>query len=426
MAFSIFLITFFALIILKCPMAFCMIISSIFYMCYQNVPITVVAQNLAYNVWSYTLVAIPLYILVGRIMNQIGATERIFNFALSLVGHIKGGLGHVNVLASMIFSGMSGSAAADAGGLGVIEVKAMLKEGYDPDFSAAITATSSTIGPVIPPSIIMVVYASIAEVSVGKMFLGGFFPGTLMGLSMMALIYLLAKSNRINCPSRSRAGIKLVIEKFKEAFPPLLTIIIVLGSIIFGYATPTEAGALAVVYSLILGIIWKKINIPSLWNVIRDSFLAAASVSLIIASAGLVGWIITLEHLPDYFINSLFSLTNNKIIILMIINILLLIWGCVMDPLPILMIAAPVFVPLANALGMDLVHFGVMMVLNLMIGLITPPLGISLYVVSDFSGISVERLSKAAFPFIIPLVITLLICTYFPLFVTFLPDLLIK
>jgi tripartite ATP-independent transporter DctM subunit len=359
-------------------------------------------------------------------MNEIDATGRIFNFALALVGHLKGGLGHVNVVASMIFSGMSGSAAADTGGLGAIEMKAMLKEGYDRDFSAAITASSATIGPVIPPSIIMVAYGGIAEVSVGKMFLGGVIPGIIMGISLMIMIYIRAKRGKIICPSRERASTSELLRSFREAFLALFAVIIVLGSIMYGIATPTEAGVLAVVYALALGAIWRKLGLRSLWGAFRDAFLASCTVSFIIAAASLVGWVIAVTQISNHLFNLIFLITHNKILILLFINIILLIWGCLMDPLPILLIAAPILIPIAEAIGMDLVHFGVMMVLNLMIGLITPPVGITLYVISDLTGISIERVSKAAVPFIIPLAAALLLITFYPPLVTFVPNHLLK
>lgn len=384
-----------------------------------------VAQKMITGIDSYTLLSIPLFMLTGRLMNEGGITDRIFSFARVQVGHIRGGLGHVNVLASMIFAGMSGSAVADAGGLGQVEMKAMNDQGYKPEFSAAVTAASSVIGPIIPPSIPLLIYAAIAEVSPGKLFLAGLTPGILMGISLMITIYLL--SFKYETPTDHKATYNEFFIKMKEAFLPLMTPVIILGGIMGGIFTPTEAASVAVVYSIIIGsFIYKTIKIKNIPSIIIDTLITSAVVTFIISASNGFSWVLIIDNAARTLLEFLTSFTTEKIIIILILNILMIALGCVMEAGVLIILLTPLFLPIAEVIGIDKVQFGVMMVLNLMLGVVTPPIGMGLFVTSEISGVKVEKLMKSILPFLIPLIIVLLLVAYIPNITLWLPNLIIK
>jgi len=390
-----------------------------------GVPLKVVPQMMISAVNSFPLMAIPFFMLAGALMNTGGITRRLFDFANCLVGHITGGLGHVNVVASMLFAGMSGSAVADAGGLGTIEIEAMTQYGYDRDFSAGITAASATIGPVIPPSIIFIIYGVLAEVSIGALFLAGFIPGVLMGLSLMVRIYLIA--GKKNYPVSPRPPFREVLNSFKGAFFPLLTPVIIIGGILAGVFTPTEAAVVAVVYALILGaFVYRELTFRSLWQTIHKVAIQTAAIMIITATASALGWLLTRSRIPQLIAEGILTVTDNPYLILLFLNILLLINGCLMEVIAALVILTPILVPMVKMVGIDPVHFGVVMTLNLMIGLLTPPLGMGLYTVQKVAGISFERITKAAFPFLLPLIIVLFLVTYVPDISLFLAKMVLK
>jgi C4-dicarboxylate transporter DctM subunit len=386
--------------------------------------LTMGAQRVYASVNSFTLLAIPLFILAGLLMNMSGVSVRLFAYANTLVGHKKGGLGHVNVLASMLFAGMSGSAVADAAGLGAIEMKAMKDAGFDDGFSGAVTAASSTIGPIIPPSISMVLYGGLTSVSVGRLFLGGFLPGILMGLSLMVIVYIVAKKR--DYPVSHKASRKEKWIAFLDALPSLLMPVIILGGILSGFFTPTEAATIACFYALFLGVfIYKEINLRNFWTLMLEAMRNTSQVMAIIAAAGLFGWLLTYNGVPAAIISGLVSFTNSKVVILLIVNIILLILGCFMEGNAILILTVPIFVPIAKQFGIDLVHLGVIMCINSMIGTITPPVGMCLYPVMTLGNITMAELVKEIIPFIIVLMIVLIIITYFSPIVTILPKLLL-
>ena len=369
---------------------------------------------------SYILLSIPFFILAGQLMNTGGITRKIFKFATCLVGRIPGGLGHANIVASIIFSGMSGSAVADAGGLGQIEMQAMTDEGYDPEFSAAVTTASATIGPIIPPSIPMIVYGAAAEVSVGALFLGGFIPGILLGLTSMVLVFII--SLKRHYPRSDHFSIKEVAVSFKESFLSLMTPVIIIGGILGGIFTPTEAAVVATVYAFILGVfVYKEIKMKDLTHIMVSTIITAASVIFIISSATSFSWIIAMEGITMKVANFLLSVTTNKYVILLLLNIIFLVLGMFMESLSILLITVPFLMPLVHQVGLSPVHLGVVLVLNLMIGLSTPPVGMSLFVSSKIAKVSLESLYKEILPFLIPLILVLLIITYVPDTVLWLP-----
>ncbi|SLM17672.1 conserved membrane hypothetical protein [uncultured spirochete] len=410
-------------IFIRVPIAFAIGLTGVISIIIKGLPLELVTQRMFTSLDSFTLLAVPLFIFVGEAMNTGGVTERLFGFCRVLLRHVKGSLGHVNVLASVIFAGMSGSAVADAAGLGIVEIKAMREIGFDDDFSAAVTAASSTIGPIIPPSIPMVIYAVLAEQSVGRLFLGGIVPGLLMAIALMILVYFISKKR--NYPVEPRAKFGEIVRSFLKAFPSLLTPAIILGGILLGIISTTEAAALSAVYALFLGfVIHKELTLKSLYEILKRTVISSVTVLIVISSANILTWIIISSGSPDAIAALVQNITTNKLLVLLLINLVLLFMGCFLESISILTIMVPILLPIVNALGINLVAFGVIIVLNTMIGLITPPFGLSLFVVSKLTNLSVSKLTKPVLLFAIPLVVVLLLITIFPEVITFLPDLI--
>ena len=423
--FTTILILLVILVLLNVPLAVSIGIVSLIYLWQQGIPLLIVPKLMIASVDSFPFLAFPLFVLMGLLMNSGGISRRIFNFANCLVGHMRGGLGHVNILASVIFSGMSGNVIADAGGLGVIEIEAMRKEGYDDEFSAGITAASATIGPIIPPSIPMVIYAMSFEASVGALFVGGIIPGLIMGATLMIAVFLIARNR--DYPKRARmASVSEIWQSFKQAFFPILTPVILLGGIFSGIFTPTEAAAIAVVYAVILGfIVFRELSLSDIPALCVQVLKNLGTVLFILATVSVFTWILSRERVPEHLINLIIRRDITPAQFLIISNVILLVLGCFTTITPSIILLGPIFYPLIQTLGINPVHFGVVMVLNLMIGALTPPVGPVLYVISDIAGLPFFRVFKAALPFIIPLFITLVLITFVPQVVMFLPRLLI-
>lgn len=418
-----------ALIILGVPVAFAMGAASTFIFALSrgidSIPYDMIAQRLLYGANSFTLLAIPFFLLAGKIMNTAGITVRIFRFANSLVGFVQGGLGHVNVVASMLFAGMSGSAVSDAAGLGAVEMKAMLDEGYPRDVSAAITGASSCIGPIIPPSIPMVLYGVLGGVSVGALFIGAFIPGILMGISLMVLFSIIAKKR--NFPKRGRLDPKEVLASFRGAFLPLMTPVILIGGIWSGKFTPTEAAVVAVIYALFLGVVvYREIKPSQIINIFYEGMQDTAIIMFIVTCASLFGWLLVRLRIPMILADQLLAVSQNPLVILLICNVFLLIVGFFLETNAAVNILTPIMVPLIITVGIDPLHFGVIMILNLMIGLLTPPVGMVLYTLTRVAELPFYELQRAIIPFIIPLVVVLIIITLFPQTVLWLPGLMLK
>jgi tripartite ATP-independent transporter DctM subunit len=372
---------------------------------------------------SFTLLAIPFFILTGNLMNTGGITHRLFQFAQNLVGHLKGGLGHVVVVSAMIFAGMTGAAVAEAAALGTVELEGMTKRGFDRKFSAAILASASTIGPVIPPSIPFVIYGSITGTSVGRLFLGGFVPGFLMGIALMIIVYIV--STRRGYPRERRATFRELMDSTSGALSAIVTPIIIIGGMVTGIFTPTEASVAAAVYALILTMfIYKEVKLKDLPRILWETLETSVRVLFIISAAGIFGWLLIHQRVPETVIKALMSLSSNPWVILLVINVILLILGCFMEGICVMLLTIPVFMPMITKLGIDPVHFGVMMTLNLMIGLLTPPVGMVLYTISSIGKIPVWELAHELRWHMVALAVVLFLITYVPGFVTLVPNLL--
>ena len=387
----------------------------------EGTPDLVVLHRMIQGIDSFPLIAVPFFILAGHLMNSSGITTRIFDFAKSIVGWMHGGLGHVNIGASIIFAGMSGAAVADAGGLGTIEIKAMRDAGYDDDFSVGITASSSTIGPIIPPSLPLVIYGVMASCSIGELFAAGFIPGILMGVSLMVMVAIY--SHYRHYPRDASFSFTRLWVTFKAAFLPLQTPTIIIGGILSGVFTPTESAIAAVVYAMILGLfVYRTLTWRHILRVSMDTIETSASILMIVASATIFAWILIDQQVAVILADALLGFSTNKTVILIIIMAVVLLIGCFMETIAAITILVPVLLPIAQKVGIDPVHLGIIVILNLMLGLLTPPVGMVLYVLSKVSGVKFEQCVVATAPFIVPLLIVLAIIVFFPEAVMWLPN----
>ncbi|WP_336057692.1 TRAP transporter large permease [Nitratireductor sp. CH_MIT9313-5] len=416
----------FAMIVLGVPVGIALAASSaVFIFLDGRIPDVVVIHRMVNGVDSFPLLAVPFFILAGNLMNTAGITERIFDFAKALVGWMRGGLGHVNIGASVIFAGMSGAAVADAGGLGAIEIKAMRDAKYEPGFAVGITAASSTIGPIIPPSLPMVIYGVVAGASIGQLFAAGLVPGLLMAVALMVMVAWYARKR--NYPRDQAFRISILYYTFKRAFLSLLTPIIIVGGILTGAFTPTEAAIAACAWAMFLGLfVYRSLPWKRFLRVSMDTIETTAVVLFIVAAASIFAWILTSNRVPEHFASLILTVSENPIIVLLLINLILLVVGCFMETVAAITILVPVLLPIAMQMGVDPVHFGVILVLNLMIGLLTPPVGMVLYVLSRVSKVPFERCMSATLPFLVPLFLVLLAVTFVPAVTMWLPTLIYR
>jgi tripartite ATP-independent transporter DctM subunit len=383
----------------------------------------VITLQIVEGVDSAPLLAIPFFILAGLMMNDSGLTDKIFDFAMALLGHVRGGLAQVVVLASMIFAGVSGTAVADCAGLGVIQVKAMTERGYTRDFSAAITLAASVVGPIIPPSVPFVIYSYLAGTSVARMFLGGILPGVAIGIILMIFNYGL--SFRYNFPRERRVPLKEILRRALHGLFALVAPIIVIGSILTGVVTATEAGVLASTYTLILGLIYRQLTWRKLWNVFYETMIVSSLIMFIIGFSTAMGWLLAIEDIPTLVAKGLLSITNDRNMFLFLLIIFMLLIGCVVEGIPAMLITLPLLLPLADHFNIDRVHFGLIVVYGILIGIATPPMGIGLYIMVGVAGISFERVLKAVAPYLVPLVIALFLITYWPNLTLWIPNLIL-
>ena len=421
MELAILLITVFILLVIGSPVTVALGVGSLIFILMEGTPSVVVLHRMVSGVDSFPLIAVPFFILAGHLMNSAGITTRIFGFAKALVGWMHGGLGHVNIGASIIFAGMSGAAVADAGGLGTIEIKAMRDAGYDDDFSVGITAASSTIGPIIPPSLPLVIYGVMASASIGELFAAGFIPGLLMGVALMIMVTLYSRKRKY--PRDTRFSLNRLWVAFKQAFLPLQTPTIIIGGILSGIFTPTESAIAAVVYALILGLfVYRSLTWRHILRVSMDTIETSAAILMIVASATIFAWILIDQQVAVILGDALLGFSQNKTVILIIIMMVVLLIGCFMETIAAITILVPVLLPIAEKVGIDPVHLGIIVILNLMLGLLTPPVGMVLYVLSKVSGVKFEKCVIATAPFIVPLLVVLAMITFFPDIAMWLPN----
>lgn len=373
---------------------------------------------------NFTLLAIPYFVLAGNLMNFGGVTTRIFDWADALVGHMKSGLAQVNVISSVVFSGISGTATADAAGLGLIEINAMVKKGYDKAFSAAVTLASSVIGPIIPPSVCFLIYAQLASVSVARMFIAGMLPGLVIAGLLMVMDRILYDSGKIQMPPPEPFSLKRLVDKTKGGFLALMAPIVLLVSISSGVVTSTEAGIIAIVYSFFAGFVYKDLNLKNILFTLEQTIISTSLIMFLIGMGTAVGWVTTAEKIPLYMTNFLLGVSTNKYVVLLLINLILLILGCVIDGTTIQLIMVPILLPIIDQLGVDRVQFGVIQVYNCLIGMSTPPVGTGLFIMTSITDLKMPQMVKAFLPFFIPLVLALLIITFVPAVTLFLPGLI--
>ncbi|QCK87529.1 TRAP transporter large permease [Phreatobacter aquaticus] len=418
---TIILFLFLAALLAGLPVFIALAGSSLVYTHFMaNIPDFVVLHRMAGGLDSFPLLAVPFFIFAGNLMNSAGITNRIYDFAVAIAGWMRGGLAQVNIIGSVIFSGMSGTAIADAAGLGTIEIKAMKDHGYSTEFAVGVTAASATLGPIIPPSLPFVIYGMMANVSIGALFLGGIIPGLFMTVMMMTYVWWYARRHNIGADQVFRWRVLAIT--FIAAAPALMTPVIIIGGMTMGWFTPTEAAIAACAWAMILGLLlYRSLSWKQLYKVSLDTIETTAGVLLIVAAASLFGWVLTTTRLTEYAAEGLLSFTTNKYLILILINMLLLVVGCFLEPIATISILVPVLMPILQKVGIDPIHFGVMMTLNLMIGLLHPPLGMVLFVLARISGLTVERATMAILPWLVPLMLSLAAITFIPELTLWLP-----
>ena len=409
------------LILFGYEISFALGVTAVFYLWVNDFPMTIAVQELALSIRSFTMLAIPLFMFTGQLMNASGITDRIFNFANNLVGRIPGGLGHVNIISSLIFAGMSGSAVADVAGLGAMEYKAMRDKNYDPDFAVGVTLASASIGPILPPSVPLVLFGVVAEVSITGLFLGGILPGCLIGFILMIYVYFVGR--RRGYYVSEWPGFAQLAISFVKAFPALLTPVIVVGGMTIGIFSPTEAAAAAVLFALFLGmLVYRELSFGALLAVSRETVLGTSRLLFVVANALLFGWVLTVGEMPQQTAHWISTTFSSTWAFLLLLNVCLLILGAIIENIILLLILAPMIVPVAEQnFGLDPLHIGVVMVFAIIIGQYTPPMGMSLFVMRGITGHSLARISKAVLPFLIPLITALMIMTYVPQCVLLIP-----
>ncbi|MEK9690977.1 MAG: TRAP transporter large permease [Pelagibacteraceae bacterium] len=419
----IFLITLFGLAGIGTPVGYSIISASIMYFTFGDLDVALAGEKILQGLYkSFVLLAVPLFITAANIMNAGTITDRLLNFCIAVVGRFKGGLGHVNVVASLIFSGMSGSAVADAAGIGKIIIGMMTKDGrYSRGYAAAITAASATIGPIIPPSIPMVLYSVISDTSIGYLFLAGIVPGLIMGLVLMIMNTIIA--HKRNFATEPPVPLKKLPKTTIRAFPALLMPAILLYGIYGGVTTPTEAAAIAALYALFLtGVLYKSVSFKSLYEILVDSAKSSAAVGVVIGGAFILNYIVITENIPGLMTAFLQDIDISPLTFLLLVNVIVLLLGCFLDATTIILVIIPLFIPICKALGIDLIHFGVLVVVNSMIGLITPPYGILLFVINAVTGITLKEMISEIWIFILVLLFALGIMILFPQLILWLPE----
>jgi tripartite ATP-independent transporter DctM subunit len=414
-------IAFLSLFILGFPVVYAILLPSIVYVMIEGLPFGLLAQRITYALDSFPLVAVPLFIFVGNLMNLSGITDRIFRFAYTLVGRIPGGLAQVNVFGSLVFSGMSGAALADIGGLGRIEIDAMKKRGFNPAFAGAVTAASATLGPIFPPSIPLIVYGSVTSVSIVQLLVAGIMPAIICTILLMLTVLIVAILH--NHPRAERwPTAREIVSSFLPALPAIVAPLLMVGGMTAGAFTPTEAAAMTAVYVILIsGLIYRELTLAHLWNSAVLTARSSSAILIIVASAALFGWILAVEQVPQTFAATLLGLSNDPLMLLVIANLIFFVAGMFLDSTTATLLLVPIIAPPLVLAGVDPVQLGIVTIFNLMLGLLTPPMGLSLFLVSDIAKVSVRQLLKALLPFYVPLLSTLVILTFAKDFTLWLP-----
>jgi tripartite ATP-independent transporter DctM subunit len=415
---------FFLLLLAGMPVVFALGLASAAFLVVVGggIPLMVIPHQMVAGIDNFPLLAIPFFFLAGELMNAAGITQRLVAFATAVVGHIRGGLAYVVIVTNVIMAGFSGTALADASATGSVLIPAMKRQGYHAEFSAAITAAAATIGPIIPPSIPMIIYAVVAEVSVGSLFLAGVIPGLLMGVYLFAVVYLI--SRRRGYPVQARSTWRELVTATRRASWALMAPVIILGGIVTGVVTPTEAGVLAVIYSLAVGFgVHRELKVPDLPGIFCRTAVGTAVIMIIVGASGVMGWLVANMRIGETVVSGVTALTQSPWMVLLLMNAFFLIVGCLMDPLAGMLIFIPVFMPLIKHVHVDPIHFGLVVVLNLMIGLITPPVGYLLFMSAEMAEVSIDAVIREVAPLLIALLAVLLISTYWPGMVMLIPNL---
>lgn len=425
-AVAILLLSFFAMILLRVNIAFAVGVASTLCLLYLGIPLSNVCQQMVKGLNSFSLMAVPFFITMGCLMGTGGISEKLIALANSLVGWMRGGMAMVNIVASYFFGGISGSATADTASLGNILIPMMVDQGYDDDFSTAVTITSSVEGLLVPPSHNMVIYATAAGgVSVGALFMAGYLPGALLAISLMVGSYII--SVKRNYPKGDPFSVKVFLTQLSKSFWALAAVLIVVAGVVGGIFTATESAAIAVIYSMLVSVfIYKGLDWKGVWRVLGDCIDTLAIVLILCATSSIFGYCLTYLHVPDLASMAISSISDNPIVLMLMINVILLFLGCIMDMAPIILIATPILLPLAKSIGIDPVQFGIIIVLNCGIGLLTPPVGTCLFIGSAVSKVPIEKIVKAALPFYVCMVITLLLVSFVPQVSLLLPSIFIK
>ena len=417
-------VSFIGLMMLRVPVSYAIGLSTLISVVFMGKDLVILPQYMIQGVTSVPLLAVPFFIFAGNLFDSMGLSRRIWDFAQHLVGHWRGGLGHVLTVAEMILSGISGSALADEAALGLIAIPTMERLGYRRRFAAALTLSVSVLGPIIPPSINMIIYGVVAEVSIARLFLGGIVPGIVIGGCIMGLIYYFAVKGVEPCPVQPRKTLPEIGRSFFRNFLTLVAPLIIIVGMVVGMATPTEVGLLASLYALFLGLIYREASFKGFVSCLKSSVKSTSLIMYIIAVSTVAGWIYTYEGTSQKIAELILGFTTNKYLVLFLINIFLLILGCLLEPIPAMILTTPIFLPVVKQLGVDPVHFGLIICYNLTIGIITPPMGIGLYVMIGVVNIKLEDLVKGCLPFLIPIIGSLFLLTYVPELTLFLPNLL--
>ncbi len=418
------ILTFFGLFMTGFPVVVAIMIPALVYIFANGVPIQMIVQRMQYSLDSYPLIAVPVFIFVGNLMNSTGITTRIFRFADTLVGRLPGGLAQVNVFGSLIFAGMSGAALADVGGLGLVEIQAMKEKGFSVPFSCAVTVASATVGPIFPPSIPLVIYGSVASVSVVKLLVGGIIPALISVAAMMTMTGILAVMR--NYPRASRwPSLNELVSTLIPALPALFTPVLLIIGMLAGIFTPTEAASITVLYVFIIGIfVHRELTFEHVKNALYETVKSTSTILIIVSAASIFGWILAVEQIPQIFSAFLLSISRNPIVLLLILNLILFLAGMFLDSTTATLLLVPIVAPPLVSAGVDPIHLGLVFIFNIMIGIVTPPMGLALFLVSDIAKCPIKDVVRETIPYLIPLIATLVIITYVPQTVLLIPNLM--